>query len=186
MKCCVDDCDNEAKHRYHRRLPNEYFIDQENGIAFIIIYDNYGEFKNKVTIDVEDLEKISKYKWNIGSNGYCRCSALMIDLHRFLLNLNEFDGDYVDHINGDKLDNRKSNLRIVTSQLNQFNSHNKGSGNNIRKGVSFRKDRNKWRAYITIDGKQINLGTFNTENEAIEARIKAEENYFKEYRRIDD
>lgn len=106
MKCCVDDCDNEAKHRYggdnnfycekhlhhmyrhgkiikhHRRLPNEYFIDQENGIAFIIIYDNYGEFKNKVTIDIEDLEKISKYKWNIGSNGYCRCSALMIDLHR--------------------------------------------------------------------------------------------------------
>ena len=89
----------------------------------------------------------------------------------------------VDHINGNPLDNRKANLRLVTNQQNQFNSKNTGSGDNSRKGVSFRKDRNKWRAYITLNGKQIALGSFDTEAEAIEARIQAEEKYYREYRR---
>lgn len=211
MKCSVNGCENKAKHRYggddkyycakhlhhmyrhgkiiknHRRMANEFLFDIINNRCFIVIYDNGGEFKDSVIIDIDDFENVSKYKWNINSNGYCRCSDLKIDLHRFILNLKSFEkNEYVDHINGDRLDNRKSNLRIVTNQQNQFNSHNDGYGNNVRKGVSFRKDRNKWRAYITINGKQITLGLYKTEQEAIDARIKAEEKYFKEYRRLED
>ena len=210
MKCCVDGCNNEAKQRYggdnnfycgkhlhhmyrhgkiiehHRRTPNEYLIDEENNIAFIIVYDNKGEFKDKVMIDIDDLEKVLEHKWHINTNGYCRCHDLLIDLQRFLLNLNEFNKNYVDHISGNKLDNRKCNLRIVTNQQNQFNRNNDGSGGNKRKGVSYRKDRNKWRAYITIDGKQISLGLFETEQEAIDARRKAEEKYYGEYRRKEE
>ena len=206
-KCCVDGCENNAKQKYggdgnyycgkhlhhmyrhgkilehHRRTKNEFIINDEDNIAIIIIYDNYGNFKNNFIIDKEDVVLISKYKWNINSTGYCRCSELKIDIHRFLLNLNSFNGDYVDHINGNRLDNRKCNLRIVTNQQNHFNLTNNGLGNNNRKGVSFRKDRNKWRAYITIDGKQISLGLFETEEEAIKIRIEAEKKYFKEYRR---
>lgn len=210
-KCCVDGCQNEAKQKYGgdnkyycgkhlhhmyrygkilertRLSPNDFIIDDiDSSIAYIVVYDNKNNIKNKVMIDTEDLGKISTYKWHINdSTGYCRTSNKEVNnsLHRFLLNLDDFDGDYVDHVNGDKLDNRKCNLRIVTNQQNHFNLTNNGLGNNNRKGVSFRKDRNKWRAYITINGKQIPLGLFETEEEAIKVRIEAEKKYFKEYRR---
>ena len=88
----------------------------------------------------------------------------------------------VDHIDRNKLNNHISNLRYAT---NSENSSNRTIGSNNTSGaigVSFRKDRNKWRAVIQKDGKTIHLGYFETKEEAIEARSKAEEKYFKEFR----
>lgn len=206
MKCSVQGCENEAKQRYggdnnyycgkhlhhmyrhgkiiehHRRMPHEYIV-EDNGVVAIIIYDNNGNFKDKTIIDSEDMEKILQYKWHITDTGYCKCTELSVLLHRFILDLSESDEMFVDHINGNKLDNRKCNLRRVTPQQNSFNLTNKGKGENKRKGVSYRRDRNKWRAYITVDGKQINLGMFEKEEDAIKAREEAEIKYFGEYRR---
>ena len=78
----------------------------------------------------------------------------------------------VDHINHNKLDNRKSNLRICTHQQNCMNV-----SDNV-KGIHYDKSRNKWMAHI----KGKNLGRFNTKEEAIEARKQAEMDYFGEYR----
>lgn len=79
----------------------------------------------------------------------------------------------VDHINHDKLDNRKLNLRICTSSQN---SHNR----NV-KGISCNEEGNKCKARICFDGRQIHLGYFNTKEKAIMARRKAEKKYFGEF-----
>lgn len=77
----------------------------------------------------------------------------------------------IDHINGIRNDNRILNLRSITHQQNNFNKKSKG--------VYFQKDRNKWMAKIKINGKQINLGRFETELKAKEAYFKAKEKYHK-------
>lgn len=202
-KCSVEGCETQAKHNcfdgkpycgkhlhhmyrhgeirtIHRRSPNNYTTN--GNITTVDLYGNRGELKGQAIIDTEDKEIVSKHKWGCTPDGYVKSSAQRLLLHRLVMNCTD---KYlqVDHINGNPLDNRKANLRLVTNQQNQFNSKNTGSGNNSRKGVSFRKDRNKWRAYIMLNGKQIALGSFDTEAEAIKARIQAEEKYYQEYRR---
>ena len=73
----------------------------------------------------------------------------------------------VDHINDVKTDNRVDNLQVVTSRFNNYKTQLKYSSK--YKGVHFRKDNNKWRSVIRIGKIRINLGCFNTEEEANEA-----------------
>jgi len=78
--------------------------------------------------------------------------------------------EQIDHINGIRDDNRISNLRSVTNQQNQFN-------NTKSKGYSFDKKNNKWRAQIYLNNKKINLGLFNSEDDAREAYLTAKKQY---------
>jgi hypothetical protein len=70
----------------------------------------------------------------------------------------------IDHINRDKLDNRVENLRVVTSRENSIKI--KTNCTSKYTGVSFVKSSKKWASIIFIDGKNISLGRFNTEEEA--------------------
>jgi len=84
-------------------------------------------------------------------------------------------GDFeIDHINGDRSDNRISNLRAVNSADNKRNSctpkHNKSG----YVGVSFRKCKQKWRASITINNRSKHLGYFDCIEQALVARKNAE------------
>ena len=83
----------------------------------------------------------------------------------------------IDHINGDKSDNRIANLRLATRAQNMQNvakhAHNKSGA----KGVSWSAQRNKWRAYIFVNYKQLHLGLFNTFGGAVRARKTAERIY---------
>ena len=81
----------------------------------------------------------------------------------YFMTYGNVDFEMLDHINRDRSDNRISNLRSVTNQKNCNNQYGKG----------YRKVGNKWKSYIKIDYKQKHLGTFNTEEEAREAYIKA-------------
>lgn len=76
-----------------------------------------------------------------------------------------FPKECVDHINGDGLDNRRTNLRCCTNQQNQFNQKPR-RGKGAAKGTFFVKEMNRWRAYIYKDYKKINLGYFDTEEDA--------------------
>ncbi|WP_143004434.1 HNH endonuclease [Halomonas shengliensis] len=90
--------------------------------------------------------------------------------------------EQVDHINGDKLDNRRENLRICSHADNMKNRkthRNNGSG---FKGVY--PDRNKWRAKITVNGKVHRLGTFETPAEAHGAYCRAAKEFHKDYARL--
>jgi hypothetical protein len=116
-------------------------------------------------IDKEDFERVSKHSWCFdSSNGYpvSRIDYKRVRLHRFILNPK--DNEFVDHINRNKLDNRKKNLRIC----NSFESiRNRGlSKNNTSgyKGVT--KVGNKWRAQLSLNYKFIDLGMFLTAKEA--------------------
>jgi hypothetical protein len=83
--------------------------------------------------------------------------------------------DYIDHINGDSLDNRIENLREATQSLNGANSKLAKSNTSGFKGVTWRKDTKKWMAQITKNKKHYNLGSFeNIEAAATAYRIAAE------------
>lgn len=88
---------------------------------------------------------------------------------------------YIDHINHIKHDNRKSNLRIVTSSENRINIGIRSNNKSGVTGVTFDVTRNKWRSYLNINGKQIYLGRFDTIEEAKKARLNGEQKYFGEF-----
>jgi hypothetical protein len=129
-------------------------------------------------IDAEDLEKVimnHKTTWSARQDDknlskYVLCTKQVnlkrryIHLHRLVVNCP--DGYVVDHINGNTLDNRKSNLRLCTSQENQQNRNR--SKSEIR-GVHFHAREKKWYARVGLNGGRITIGTYDTKEEAIHA-----------------
>ncbi len=138
----------------------------------------------KTIIDDSDYPLIQTYSWysHVTPNGVYAISrnhGKTTRLHRLLTNCPT--GLVVDHINHDSLDNRRINLRIVSTLENRHNNRvkerNKGIGMN---GVSFDKIRNKWTAYIMAKNKQITLGRYQTVEEARTARINGEKKFWNE------
>lgn len=124
----------------------------------------YIKVKDKeVIIDKEDLNKIYPYRINIGKNGYA-CTRRHFNIHRLIIDCP--DGYTVDHINKNKLDNRKKNLRIATYSENGLNK--KVMSNTGEFGISLRKD--GW-YMVHIDNKY--RGIRRSLKEAIELRDKS-------------
>lgn len=143
-------------------------IEIQGEVAFIYLYDRFYNIIAKAKIDTEDIGKVKYIKWRLNHNNYViNNSDSSIYLHRRILGHN----DLVDHINGDRLDNRKCNLRAATKSQNQMNVN--------YKGVYAYK--NKWLAKIKLNQKQIHLGLFIEREEALYARWYAEQILFKEY-----
>lgn len=200
--CSVDGCSNKIcckgycrKHYDHIRrhghiLERTRFDSNEIVIGEvtieIILYDRYGNEMGRTIVDKEYLETIKKYKWYINKYGYVVTNKQegleTVFLHKIIMS-HVGDDTVIDHIDGNTLNNTKANLRVATRQQNSFNTNTKGTGSNKRKGVYFRKDRNKWVAVIKVDGRNIHLGLFSSEDDAIKAREEAEIKYFGEYRR---
>lgn len=85
------------------------------------------------------------------------------------------DGMVIDHINGDSLDNRIQNLRVVDRTINARNRKTESTNTSGITGVNFHKESKKWRAVIHVGGgKQLWLGLFKHKNEAAIARRAAE------------
>ena len=109
-------------------------------------------------------------------------------LHRFLINAPR--EHMVDHINGDKLDNRRENLRLASSSQNQANRKNV-RGLSPFKGVTWQRrtgggDRGYWKAQLVVDGKVIYLGSHRTDLECAKAYNKAALEHFGEYASLND
>lgn len=108
---------------------------------------------------------------SINNRGYLasRINGQYTLLHRAIWVIMTGDQpDEIDHINGNRADNRWCNLRSVTRAENMKNKKRyKGSKYN---GVTYRKDTGKWRARLRIDGVLVNIGQFDTEQEAFMAR----------------
>lgn len=126
--------------------------------------------KNTI-VDDFDYEYLSKFKWCITNNGYagrnCGESRKRLLMHREIVKPPL--GMDIDHINGNKLDNRRSNLRIATRSENMRNSKKRIDNSSGFKGVVFYKRDKNWRAYIKINYKQIHLGYFDTAMKAARA-----------------
>ena len=132
-------------------------------------------------LDDDDYEIISKNKWFLGIDGYARRNFYMsngkqgaILMHRQIMN--PIKGMDVDHINHNTLDNRRSNLRIVTRSQNQMNSSSRKNSTSKYKGVFWHKRDCKWVSQIRMNGKLKSLGYFNKETDAAFAyNVKAKE-----------
>lgn len=96
----------------------------------------------------------------------------------------EFPGCGLDHVNGQRNDNRISNLRKATLSQNQGNSRKQKNNKSGFKGVCSNSRGNKWRAEIMIDGEHLHLGDFSTPEEAHKAYCAAARKAFGEYARF--
>lgn len=133
-----------------------------------------------VWIDDKDEIKIKDYIWTLWTTK--RHSGIYvigytpgiwnksIRLHRLIMDAQP--GQIVDHINGDPLDNRRSNLRIVTSTINNQNAKKRKDGlTSKHKGVCKSPNGKKWRAQVQVNRKKKALGYFDTEEEARAAYV---------------
>lgn len=192
-KCKVKSCNNNyyglefcVKHycqfKKHGKILKRTRFDKNEVIEKInyyeiVLYKGLSEQKEvaRAKINKEDYSKIKDYKVGLNKLGYpvVGINGKMICLHQLILG--KKTGHDIDHINGIKIDNRKQNLRHCTRSQNLMNQRDV-------KGYYWHKQRNKWHARIYINKKQINLGLFKNEQDAIRAREQGEIKYFKEFR----
>ena len=164
---------------------NEFIV--KDGCAHIILTVYKGNYKNEVLIDSEDVTIVSGFRWSYypssSGTGYAQTlikqngKRTSLRIHRLLMGLSPEDKLVVDHINGNGLDNRRKNLRVVSRMENAWNCHAKGWGECETRGVYKLKAINRFAASITVNGKAIYLGSFLTEEEAEEVRYDAELKY---------
>ena len=150
--------------------------------------------QGKITlIDNNDFERVNQYKWLYeNSKGYALRREYIrgsirkhqkqnnIKLHRFILN---FPIGQVDHINGNRLDNRKHNLRIVTPHQQSMNKGISKNNTSGIKGVYWNKVSKKWIAYIMINRKMIYLGQSKDKSKCGTIRRIAEKKHFGQFSR---
>jgi len=131
-------------------------------------------------VDDEDFEKVNEFKWNVAisgkkhkifyaARGFWNGSKQITKLmHRFILDVP--DGMVIDHIDGDGLNNQKSNLRIVTNRENCGNWH--VEKRNRYKHVYWNKRKKRWYVEFYIDGlgKRLRFGLYRNEDDAVRRR----------------
>jgi hypothetical protein len=127
---------------------------------------------------------VTKWKWSYHHTGYafrnCRVAGKkrMVLMHRLIMNA---PADlYVDHRDGDGLNNRRTNLRLCTNSQNQMNRHVVRSASG-RKGVTWNKSVQKWQASIKKDRRSYYLGCFSSLDEAEAAYLSAAAEMFGEF-----
>jgi len=90
----------------------------------------------------------------------------------------EWPNHDIDHFNGNRTDNKWNNLRKASRAENCQNRQVQSRTKSNIKGIHWREDAKKWRAFIRVDGKLIHLGYFKSKDEAEQKYIEASENYF--------
>lgn len=136
-----------------------------------------------ILVDDDDHEWLGRRTWCIDDDGYprTRIGAGYSRMHRLILGT-----PYVDHRDGNTLNNQRSNLRECTQQQNIWNSASHRGSSSRFKGVSFHRRTGKWQAELCVNRKRTHLGTFNSEAEAAVAYNLAAERAFGEYARLND
>lgn len=156
-------------------------IKHERLVELFIYLRRSGDFIRRISTGRNGCHKAGEYAGTIQNHGYL---VISIDKRRYMahrlawfyVNGTWPKGD-LDHINGDKLDNRISNLREATRKQNMQNVRRHKHNTSGHKGVAWHPQRNKWRAYIFDSYRQIHLGLFDSKEAAFAARLKAEKQY---------
>lgn len=160
-------------------------------IPLRIDHKKYKAIRNNVFAIVDDQDYqmlLDMGNWRLSNAGYAEivvnrkdknCSILM---HRVLMEAKK--GHNIDHIDGNPLNNQKSNLRYATTAQNSWNRKGVQNSTSKYKGVSWAKQFNKWYACIKKNGKSKNLGYYASEIEAAKVYDKEAKSLFGDYARL--
>lgn len=142
-------------------------------------------------VDDDDVELLSRFSWQLNADGYAvanvgvgRAHVTIERMHRMIMQAPS--GMDVDHITGNRLDNRKCNLRLATRSQNLQNSRKRTGCSSIFKGVHWMKDNLKWRAKIKVNGKTLSLGCYSDEKQAAKAYNEAAKLYFGDFAMLNE
>lgn len=159
---------------------NTFDLSGEYGIG-------YDQNNHSFLFSLCDYELIKKYYWGVKRKGYVSTEIPMgnkkykqMMLHRYLINPD--DKQEVDHINHRPFDNRRENLRVVTTAQNQMNAKTSTRNTSGVKGVDFDNQTQSWRVRIQVNGKRLSLGNYDRFEDAVKVRKDAEKKYYGEYR----
>lgn len=145
--------------------PKNTTIRFQDGHSFLITLVN----DEWATADIEFLELLTPHSWSLTGNGYARAviDGRPVMMHRLIMGAPE--GVIVDHINWNRLDNRRSNLRFANKRLNAANTGLNAKNTSGYKGVRPSRDGRKWVAFISARGRYRHLGTFKFIEDAARA-----------------
>lgn len=164
----------ERREHYNKNCKkyNDFLI--TNGYVEVTLYNS----PNKMLCDIDDWERLKEHCW-YECGGYARTNKnkQILVFHKNVISDNT--EKEIDHINRNRLDNRKCNLRIVNRSVNSVNKGLYKNNTSGIKGVYYDKRCQKWVARIDVCKKPVHLGKFLNIEEAKSARQKAEEKYFK-------
>ncbi len=146
-------------------------------------------------VDDDDFDFLSQWKWCIDSGGYAVRSTHIgyfdgkkktkrVWMHR-VINKTEDSMD-TDHINGDRLDNRKLNLRSASRSQNHMNRKSRPGSVSKYKGVYLDKRFGNWVAQIRLNNKGVHIGSFKTEEEAAIAYNVEAKKHFGEFSKLNE
>lgn len=148
-----------------------------------------------VKVDDTDFNLLSQWKWHLTSKGYAarriyikgngyKQKTRIVLMHREILSA--CVGTQVDHTNGDKLDNRRINIRLCSASQNQSNRGVQNNNTSGYKGVSWHKQNGLWDVLIWVNKQRIRVGLFKDKLEAAMAYNRAAEQYHGEFARLND
>ncbi len=141
-------------------------------------------------VDDCDYEKLSQYRWSLNVGGYASGGGRAARelghhfMHRVVYPPTE--GLMPDHINGDRLDNRRENLRLVTPSQNMMNTKIRSNKVSKYKGVWWNAIAKLWACAIQKEGVSTPLGYYRTQRDAAIAYNEAARIHFGEYAKLND
>lgn len=168
--------------------PNDTVVSGET----TIIQMGYDENATFVVVDTRDYQLVAPYRWHM-SRGRIRYAVTSVKvpggsqvayaMHRLILGMDSGDRRFVDHIDGDGLNNCRENLRFADRSKNMQNRRKKTRTSSRYKGVAFvppgpQTPSGRWRAYIQVNGRLRHLGRYATEREAALAYNAAAAEHF--------
>jgi hypothetical protein len=166
----------ELEELKNQQILEKPIIKNKNNQVIIQLFNNKKEKVGETIVDKDIYYDLIKYKWTLSHNyAHGWVGNKKLKLHRYILNY--YGNDCVDHINHDRLDNRKCNLRIVTKEQNNMNKKKRKECTSKYIGVYYNKKLNKWVSKI----RNTIIGHFNNEIEAAKARDIETKKYFGEY-----
>lgn len=169
---------DELDHAWERQPSDQRSLVPPNAadVRYLPLRGRDGSIRAWTMVEAPDFEELAQYRWYLMNRGYAVRSVgtrpqdvRKVLLHRQLMGLGFGDPAQVDHINFNKLDNRRSNLRVVSARFNKEHRPPRSDSTSRFRGVYVRSGRSGWHACAGEKNRTVHLGRFDDELEAARA-----------------